>query len=147
MSQLLPCLYAFLACAAFCVVFEVKKPLFILLCSTCGAVGWAAFLLVGLLDEGVVQYFIATIVVSLLSEILARLLKAPATIFLIVGIIPMVPGGGLYYTMDYLINGNLDLFVQKGIQTAAYAGAIAVGVSMVSSLSRVISWRRTCRRK
>ena len=40
--------------------------------------------------------------VSALAELLARLLKAPATIFLVIGIIPLVPGGGLYYTMDYI---------------------------------------------
>ena len=33
MLRFLPCLYAFIACASFCFIFQVRKPLFILLCS------------------------------------------------------------------------------------------------------------------
>ena len=69
---------------------------------------------------------------------MARVMKAPATIFLIVGIIPLVPGGGLYYTMEALLSGDTALFAQTGLETAACAGAIAVGVSMVSSLARLL---------
>ena len=86
--------------------------------------------------------FVATIVVSSLAEILARVLKAPATIFLVIGIIPLVPGGGLYYTMDYLINQNYPMFSQVGLQTAAIAAAIAVGASMVTSIVRMLTWRK-----
>ena len=59
-------------------------------------------------------------------------------IFLIIGIIPMVPGGGIYYTMEALLNGNMQQFVSQGIKTAASAGAIAVGCSLVSSIVRMV---------
>lgn len=138
----LPCLYAFLACVGFCFIFQVRKPLFIFLCSGLGAVGWWVYLLTENVGPEVFRYLAATVAVAVLAEILARLLKAPATIFLIIGIIPLVPGGGLYYTADCLINGDLAMFAQKGLDTASYAGAIAVGVSMVSSLARIITWKR-----
>ena len=67
---------------------------------------------------------------------------ADGTVFLITGIIPLVPGGGLYYTMDYLINGDFAMFTSKGIQTAAAAGAIAAGASMVTSLVRMLTWHK-----
>lgn len=138
------CCFAFLACVGFSIVFDVKKPLFVFLSSLIGALGWAVFLLVGTIGSGsdVPCYLVATITVSVLAEICARVLKAPATIFLLIGIIPLVPGGGLYYAMNFLINGNYAMFAKKGIQTAAYAGAIAVGVSMVTSIVRMISWKR-----
>ena len=142
MKDFLPCLYAFLACAGFCVVFRIRKPLFILLSSAVGAAAWATFLLMEAAGSEVLRYLTATIVASVLSEIFARVLKAPAAIFLIIGIIPLVPGGGLYYAMDHLINGDFALFAQQGLRTAAYAGAIAVGVSMVSSIARIISWKK-----
>ena len=142
MREFLPCLYAFLACLAFAGIFEVKKPRILLLSSLTGAAGWAVYILAAPLGDVVLRSLVATLVVALLSEVLARVLKAPATIFLIVGIIPLVPGGGLYYTMYYLVNSDLDLFLREGLQTGACAGAIAVGVSMLSSLSRVISWHR-----
>ncbi len=148
MEQYLPCLYAFLACAGFCIVFEIRKPLFILLSCVTGAVGWLVFLLLADIGSGVVRYLLATIVVSVLSEIFARILKAPATIFLVIGIVPLVPGGGLYYAMDALINGDYALFAQKGIETAACAGAIAAGVSVVTSIARMVaSQRMGARRK
>ena len=77
-----------------------------------------------------------------LAELFARIFKVPATVFIIVGIIPMVPGGGMYYTMDALVSGNMPLFVEKGMQTAASAGAIAVGCSLVTSLARILTWRK-----
>lgn len=82
--------------------------------------------------------FIATIVVAVLAEVFARIHKTPATLFLIIGIIPMVPGGGIYYTMEALLNGNMQQFVSQGIKTAASAGAIAVGCSLVSSIVRMV---------
>ena len=65
-------------------------------------------------------------------------MKAPATIFLIIGILPLVPGSGLYNAMDHLISGDSVMFAQVGLETASYAGAIAVGVSMVSSVARLL---------
>lgn len=148
MSRFLPCLYAFLACIGFCLIFRLKKPLFIFLASAIGAAAWATFLLMEGVESEVLRYLAATLVATTLSELCARALKAPAAIFLIIGIIPLVPGGGLYYAMDQLINGNFALFARQGIRTAAYAGAIAVGVSLVSSLARIVfRKRRPCSRK
>ena len=79
---------------------------------------------------------------DVLSEIFARMFKSPATVFLIIGIVPLVPGGGLYYTMDALIDGNMDLFVQKGLEAASIAGAIAAGSSLVSSVVRILPRRK-----
>ena len=145
MLKYLPCLYAFIACASFCFIFQVRKPLFILLCSLNGALSWLVYLLTDFFPAEAARYFVATIAVSALAEILARLLKAPATIFLVIGIIPLVPGGGLYYTMDYLISGDFAMFTAKGLQTAAAAGAIAAGASMVTSLVRMLTWRKQSR--
>ena len=142
MERFLPCLYAFLACAGFSIVFEIRKPLFIFLSCVTGVVGWLVYLLLAEIGSDVVRYLLATIVVSLLSEIFARMLKAPATIFLVIGIVPLVPGGGLYYAMDYLLNGNYAMFAQKGLETAACAGAIAAGVSVVTSIVRMAASRR-----
>ena len=72
----------------------------------------------------------------------ARLYKTPATVFLIIGIVPLVPGGGIYYTMDALLDGEMDLFLRRGLETAAYAGAIAVGCSLVSSMARILTTLR-----
>ena len=131
-----------LACAGFCLIFEVKKPPFLLLCSLNGGVAWLVYLLLEGRCAETTRYLIATAAVSVLAELMARAMKAPATIFLIIGIIPMVPGGGIYYTLEALINGDMPLFVQRGMETAASAGAIAVGCSLVSSVARIIALLR-----
>ena len=137
----LPCLWAFLACLTFCFVFELRRWQFILAASITGTVGWLVYLL---LDgrSSVARFLLATVATAVLSEVFARIFKTPATIFLIIGIIPMVPGGGIYYTLEALINGDMPLFVQLGMETAASAGAIAVGCSLVSSMARIIALLR-----
>ena len=142
MDTFLPCFYAFWASLFFAFIFEVKKPAVLLLSSAVGALGWAVFLLMAPIGSDVARYFLSTVLVTVLSEVLARMMKVPATVFLLVGIIPLVPGGGLYYTMDYLINGDYPMFSRVGLQTAASAAAIAVGASLVTSIVRMLTWRR-----
>lgn len=133
----LQCVYAAIACLGFCGVFEVHRLKFVLASCFAGGAAWGIYLLTANCSQ-MVRYLIATIACALLAEIFARIFRAPATLFLLVGIIPMVPGGGLYYTMEALLNGDRVLCAELGIQTAAAATAIAVGVSLVSSLMRLI---------
>lgn len=140
---MLPCLYSFFACAAFSVVFEIRDPKKLISASFCGFVTWFVYILFSFLGEEIwamtIRCLFATVAVALLAEIFARIHKAPATLFLVIGILPLVPGGGIYYTMEALINGDMNLFMYKGLSTAACAGAIAVGCSMVSSAVRMIT--------
>ena len=102
--------YTFLACMGFCFVLHVHSPLRMIACSIGGAIGWAVYLLFFPILGELVSYFMATIAVTIYAEIMARLFKEPVTGFLLIGIIPMVPGGPLYYTMEYCINGETLLF-------------------------------------
>ena len=145
MADYLPCVYVFLTCAAFSVMLEVKQLKMIVSCALTGFIGWFVYLVFRFAGEGTwavtIRFFIATIVVAVCAEIFARIHKTPATLFLIIGIIPMVPGGGVYYTMEALLDGDMTAFVSQGIKTAASAGAIAVGCSLVSSVVRIIRRR------
>ena len=138
MRNYLPCLYAFVASIAFSYIFEMRRWRYILCAGLAGAVSWLVYLLLPGFSE-VARCFAATIVVAFLAEIFARNFKIPATVFLVIGIVPLVPGGGLYYTMESLINGDLAMFARKGLQAAEDAGAIAVGCSLVSSGMRLLT--------
>lgn len=72
--------------------------------------------------------FISAIAVSIYSEVMARVLKSPANIFLIASIIPLLPGGSFYYTMSAAISMNLELFKLKGFETFTIVLAIVTGV-------------------
>lgn len=141
MQNLTSCLYAFFACAGFCFIFEVKRVHHIVVASFNGALGWAVYLTMQAAGYDVSCYLTATIVVAFFAEMFARILKSPATIFLLIGIIPLVPGGGVYYAMHNLISGNYAGFANTAMQTAVYAGAIAVGVSVVTAIMRLLFWR------
>ncbi|MGL5635069.1 MAG: threonine/serine exporter family protein [Sarcina sp.] len=75
---------------------------------------------------------ISSALITFYSEILARYLKSPATVFLLPGIIPLVPGGGLFYTMTGLLKGNMTQFNSYGISTFETAAGIAIGVILAS---------------
>lgn len=129
--------YSLIGCLGFCVVYNLRKNV-ILMSALGGAIGWLVYLLFSFTGNDILQYFLATIVISIYSEIMARLYRAPVTVFLIIALLPLVPGGGIYYTMEYCIDGNIPMFVQEGIHTFFIAGALALGILVVSAMVRLI---------
>ena len=60
----------------------------------------------------------------------------PSQAALLVALFPLVPGGGIYYTMEYCVSGNQIAFGQSLVHTLAVAGALALGIVLISSLFR-----------
>ena len=86
MEQVIQCLSAFLGCLGFAFVFRVHRRLpYALLASLGGMLGWIVYLLVIPYLSNIMSNLCAMIVVALFSEIMARICKAPATIFIVVG--------------------------------------------------------------
>lgn len=139
MSIILPCLYSFLACIGFCIIFNIRGKM-IFYASIGGVLAWLTFELAAVYQNDLIQYFAATVVLSLYSEIMARVHKVPVTIFLIAALIPLVPGSGIYYTMEHFIQGNTQEFLSTFIHTFAIAGSLAFGILLVSSL--VYLWKK-----
>lgn len=135
-------IYSFLASLGFAIIFNIRGKN-IVVASLGGSVAWFLYLLMETLhNSNTVSLFIATFVVSIYSEVMARVFKSPVTTYTVCGIIPLVPGYGMYYTMYYTISGNLSKATSMGIQTLTGAGAIAVAIVMVSSLSRLLFLKR-----
>ena len=146
-TLIMPCVYAFFSCFFFTFIYSMKDIRVILAASLGGALGWMGYLLVAPITGVVGQNLVAAVIVALFSEIASRVLKTPSTLFLIVGILPMVPGGGIYYTMEYCIQGNNEMFISKGLETFAVAGAIAIGVSLGSAIFRFYTYNKNLRDK
>ncbi|MCF0149108.1 MAG: threonine/serine exporter family protein [Clostridium sp.] len=129
-------LSAFIAAFAFGIVFNIKgKNLFF--AAICGALGWFVYklsLFFGYSD--ITSLFLASLALSIYSEIFARILKTPVTTFVIAALIPLVPGGGMYYTMVEAITGDIMKSLEIGIKTIASAGALALGIILVSTLTK-----------
>lgn len=138
MNYITPCIYAFGASLAFAIVFNIPRNK-LLLSALGGMLGQLVYVFFQLvIANDVILYLLATIAISLYAEILARLTKSPTTIYLAVALIPLVPGGGIYYTMLYFINGEIDLGISTGIHTLLISGALAVGIIMVSSTVNLV---------
>ena len=80
--------------------------------------------------------FVGTLAVVLISRILTVRKKCPITIFLVSGIIPLVPGAGIYYTAYYLVTGQMSLAAVKGLEAVKIAFAIVLGIIFVVSIPR-----------
>ncbi|GLC28620.1 membrane protein [Clostridium omnivorum] len=131
-------LYAFIATFGFCILFNIRgKNLFYT--SLGGGVTWFFYLLADhFSSSNIFALFIASIVAGIYSEIMARVLKSPVTTFSICAIIPLVPGGGMYNTMLQLIQGNVNNSLTTGLATLSSAGAIAVGILLASSFTKLM---------
>ena len=81
--------------------------------------------------------FLSALVISLLAHTFARIFKAPVTVFLIPGILPTVPGAGMYRTVYYIITDNRAQSSYYLMQTLEIAGVIALAIFIVDSLFRI----------
>lgn len=133
---------AFLASLGFAIIFNVpKEKLFG--SGLCGGIGAIAYLVCHLYYESeVVALFIAALSLTLASEVLARIIKCPSTLFMICALIPFVPGGGMYYTILNIVEHNNDLALQYGLNTVAYACSIVVGCVLATSFVKSITKRK-----
>jgi len=131
---ILPCLCAFLACLGFTLVFNIHG-VGKLICSLGGALGWLIYLLAG---RSIFAAFLASAAVGMYSEIMARLRRCPVSGYLLVALLPLVPGGGIYYAMSYCVAGDTQRFLSTMLHTFGMAFALAVGAMMTASLFRAV---------
>ena len=83
-------------------------------------------------DQEFLQNFFPALVATAYAEIMARVLKAPATPILACSIISLVPGGKLYYTTYYFVVGQMSLFRYTLTETLRIAAGLAVGIIVIS---------------
>lgn len=105
-----------------------------------GGLGWATYTAF-LPASGVADnraYFFGALIVAILSEVLARVQKKPATIYLVPGLLPLVPGGGMFETMEATVKGNLEEALLMGFSTLTCAGAIALAIALATSGNRIV---------
>lgn len=130
---------AVIACGGFCILYHIRMP-GLLLCMAGGGVGWAVYLCVKEVNASLITAnFLAAVSISLYAEIMARIRKYPAFSYLIIALLPLVPGAGIYYTVEYLLQRDLTNSMTQGMETAVTAGILAVGMLSVSSIFRMIS--------
>ncbi len=130
---------------AFALIFDVPARYYPL----CAVIGGVGFFLVELLMKlGLSQTeatFIATMIVTLSSRVCAVWQRCPVTVFLISGIIPLVPGAGVYWTAYYLIMNDTDQALTRGFTAVRVAVAIVLGIVLMLEIPNRVFTRAKSR--
>ena len=97
---------AFFSVVAFSFLLHVPRK-YIIWAGFTGAVGWWIYLfLIGINLSVAMSTFLSGCLVSLCGQVFARVLKAPVTIFVIPGILPLVPGAGMFRIAHSVIRSD-----------------------------------------
>ena len=132
-------IYSFISTIGFAVFLKAPKSTLIP-SGFVGGIGWSIYyFLMTITSNNIMSNFTAALLVSLISELFARKLKQPAIVFIIPGIILLVPGLGMYNTMLYLVQNNYTAAIAKGADVLFVAGSLSMGVLIVTALFKTIS--------
>ena len=129
-------IFSYAAAVGFAVFLNApRKTLFI--SGAVGMISWTIYVILMRLNfDMMFSNFMGASVASLLCEILAIKYKKPTILFVVPGIITLIPGLGLYNTMFHIIEGKYILALETGSNVMFASGSIALGVIVVSSIFR-----------
>jgi len=136
----------FLAAAlgSWCYGYLFRAPLRVLLPGAfCGGVAFLCVMFSGSFIFGGTA--LAALVVGVMANFLARLLKVPVTPLIIPGIIPLVPGVSAYNAFMAAVSGDYLAGLTGMVNVGAYTAAIAVGLNAAELLYQAV--RRKPRQK
>ena len=146
MNPWIQILTGMLGTLGFTVLFHLRGSK-LLLSVIGGFLSWAIFLaLEPLLPGEATRYLISASVITVYSEILARVMKTPTTTFLVPSCIPLIPGGALYYTMNYALGKQWSQFAGQAFYTLQLALSLAVGIIAVTTVVRLLTSLRSKRK-
>ena len=126
---------ALVSAFGFCLVFDLGRK-HLIAASALGGCCWAVYLL--LLDRGMFTASLtAALVTSAAAQVLSRVMKAPAVLYYMPGIVPLVPGGDLFYMMKALVTGDRQTAGARAAALCLTMLGIAAGVSAVSGFADI----------
>ena len=130
----LPFFWAALACLGFSIVFNAHGAGVWIACME-GGMGW---LIYSLLGYSIPAAFLAAMAIGISSETMARVRRCPVTCYVVIALLPLVPGGGIYRAMSYALARNGQMFMTTFFETFGIAVALAVGAMISSSVFRML---------
>lgn len=128
---------AIFATGGFCLIFRVPLR-HIPVCMAIGGLGWVTYeISMYYYASPSIGCFFGACNVGLLSTIASRMFKDASTIFVIPGILCLVPGSAIFNTMAALLRDDFSSAMDVGMQTLLMAGAIAFGLLVIGAVIRV----------
>lgn len=130
---------SFIASAAFVVIFNAQKSSLIQ-GGIVGMVSWFIYFI--MVNRGgydsVAASLVASFFVAVISQLFSRIYKTPVLVFIVAGIIPLVPGGLAYETMRNFVENDYNTGVALATKTLLISGAIALGLIFSEVINQVI---------
>lgn len=138
-TELIQILSGFIGTLGFTLLFNIRGKRLVFT-ALGGFLSWTLFVLLSkFIENDALNYFLVALTVSLYAEIMARILKSPSTTFITASLIPLIPGGSLYYAMANALSSNRESFIEKGIDTLQLASALALGIIVAIASTKIIS--------
>lgn len=132
------------ACVGFSIWFKVRGWK-LLWCGLGALLTWGVYLVFyRYYPSAFSATFVSSIVCGLYGQIMARVIKCPATIFTTIDILPLVPGASLYYALYGIVTRNTALTSAKSIEMILICFGIVFGFMVVEVVNRFL-WRRPSR--
>lgn len=134
MNYLLEFIISTISAIGFALVFSIPKKA-LLISGINGGIGWIIYKL-ALNSTGGIYFanFISAFFIASISEVLARRLRYPASIFIFPGVINLCPGETIYNTMGFFINNQSNLAITNFYKAIVIAGSLAFGILLATSL-------------
>ncbi len=135
---LLQFLWAALSILGFAIRVNLKGWKLLLL-ALGGGLTWGLYLIFLYYSDSLLfSIFCSVILVCSYSEIVARLIRVPVSVFVTCVIIPLVPGSSLYYAMQGFIAGDGAVASENIYKVLLISGTIAMAIAVVSSVTNII---------
>ena len=132
-QEIIQIITGFIGSCGFAILFNVRGRRLVF-AALGGFISWTLFVIFSrFVPSEPANYFMVSFLISIYAEVMARALRTPTTTFIITALIPLIPGGSLYYTMAYAFESDLSRFLDKGIDTLQLALALALGVIVAAA--------------
>lgn len=135
--QLISCAISSLGFALLFHVHGLRKLMFSALG---GLLVWSAYLIASVyIPSAFVSAVCASVFSAVYAQIMARVNRTPATIFMTVSVFPLIPGASLYYTMYGLIRNDNAFAFSSFSSMILTCFAIALGYLAVDAFGRMMT--------
>lgn len=141
-GYLIQLISATVACLGFAIMFNIQKDKLLWACLG-GFISWGLYL--AAVECGAGDYlaaFLAAAATTYYAEFMARVCRTPATVFVTVCNIPLLPGAALYRAMDFFVHRYRDTGSLEGLYAFCFAASMAAGILCATLTARALLHRR-----
>lgn len=138
MHQIIQLIAAYIGSLGFSVLFNIRGEKLVF-ASLGGFLAWGVYLATACIDNNpYLCGFVASVMLTLYAECMARVHKTPATVFLVSAAIPLIPGAGLYRAMNCLMKRDWGKFGEESAYTLLFAASMSAGITFTTIIYRMV---------